>query len=168
MYFFFFSYSLPPLIQPRRRKRRRLSSKNLLMKWTSLQRRQKHWQSQNPLNLTSLEWRRKRRSRYGRYTWGWTGQSLMFIRIRKMNCGCTFIHSAKFQVDLDSTIADLADGEDTQGAFHLLLIKTVLLLTTSAISNSLRFRWSSCRGTRGRHWAWRWPYIPLGRNWPGL
>lgn len=34
----------------------------------------------------------------------------------------TFIHPVNFQVDLDSSLADLGDGEDTQGAFRLLLI----------------------------------------------
>jgi hypothetical protein len=29
--------------------------------------------------------------------------------------GDTFIHPANFQVDLDSSLADLGDGEDAQG-----------------------------------------------------
>jgi len=36
--------------------------------------------------------------------------------------GVPFIHSANFQVDLDSSLADLGDGEEAQGVFHLLLI----------------------------------------------
>jgi hypothetical protein len=30
------------------------------------------------------------------------------------------VHFTKFQVDLDSTLDELGDGEDTQGAFRLL------------------------------------------------
>jgi len=40
---------------------------------------------------------------------------------QQMN-GVPFIHSANFQVDLDSSLADLGDGEEAQGVFHLLLI----------------------------------------------
>ena len=36
--------------------------------------------------------------------------------------GVPFINPANFQVDLDSSLADLGDGDDTQGVFHLLLI----------------------------------------------
>lgn len=36
-------------------------------------------------------------------------------------------------MDLDSSLADLGDGEDTQGAFPLLLIQTLLLLTAFAV-----------------------------------
>jgi hypothetical protein len=44
------------------------------------------------------------------------------------------------QVDLDSSLADLGDGDDAQGAFPLLLIQTLLLLNTFAISESPLFR----------------------------
>jgi len=40
---------------------------------------------------------------------------------QQMN-GVPFIHPANFQVDLDSSLADLGDGEEAQGVFHLLLI----------------------------------------------
>ena len=44
------------------------------------------------------------------------------IYVEQQMNGVPFINPANFQVDLDSSLADLGDGEEAQGVFHLLLI----------------------------------------------
>ena len=69
------------------------------------------------LNFTGMKKKKKKQVRQIDLELIWT-----MLKNQKMNRGFTFIHSGKFQVDLESSIADLGDGEDTQGAFYLLLI----------------------------------------------